>query len=160
MKFKNRWYNDTVRHEEVCKSNKKEDILDYLYRTKIVPYYCTYLLQMKETEYECEEYMQEIWLQICNLSEKKLQDLYFQGKTALTAYIAVLIRQNCKSQTSPAYCRVRKENKKYIHVNDREWELYDEYGEFPDYLKNGALRSIQEYDKDNNLDDFGGSCII
>lgn len=151
---KNIWYNKPIYHDTPLNGKDRDSIINYLYDTRIVPWYTTYLLQKKVDDVEVQEYMQEIWLQICNLSEEKLQDLLEQGKTALTAYIAVLIKQNCKSANSPAYCHIRKPEKRYVHIQDKDWKLYDEEGEFPDYLKNGALKAIEEYDNDKISVDY------
>lgn len=143
--IKNQWYGKLMYHHVPIHGNTREDILDYLLRTDIVNYYVTYCLQLPIDNEECQEYIQEIWLQICELKEEKLQDLLEQGKTALTAFIAVLIKQNCKSRTSPAYCKVRKPKKGHIHIQEREWNMYDEEGKWPDYLT--IVQTQFEYDQ-------------
>lgn len=77
-----------------------------------------------QTDEEYQEYIQEIWLQICEIQEDKLIDLYTENK--LKAYVSGLIHRNVKSNTSPAYTHIRKQNNKYIRKSDDDWEKYSD----------------------------------
>lgn len=105
----------------------REKILDELVKSGFIEWYTLQLMSktsgfILQTNKEYQEYIQEIWLQICEIQEDKLIDLYNENK--LKAYISGLIHRNVKSNTSPAYTHIRKQNNKYIRKSDEDWEKY------------------------------------
>ena len=107
----------------------KDKILDELVKSGFIEWYTLQLMSktsgfIMQTDEEYQEYIQEIWLQICEIQEDKLIDLYNDNK--LKAYVSGLIHRNVKSNTSPAYTHIRKQNNKYIRKSDDDWEKYSD----------------------------------
>ena len=107
----------------------REKILDELVKSCFIEWYTLQLMSktsgfIVQTDEEYQEYIQEIWLQICEIQEDKLIDLYNENK--LKAYVSGLIHRNVKSNTSPAYTHIRKQNNKYIRKSDDDWEKYSD----------------------------------
>ena len=107
----------------------REKILNELVKSCFIEWYTLQLMSktsgfIVQTDEEYQEYIQEIWLQICEIQEDKLIDLYNENK--LKAYISGLIHRNVKSNTSPAYTHIRKQNNKYIRKSDDDWEKYSD----------------------------------
>ena len=107
----------------------REKILDELVNSGFIEWYTLQLMSktsgfIVQTDEEYQEYIQEIWLQICEIQEDKLIDLYNENK--LKAYVSGLIHRNVKSNTSPAYTHIRKQNNKYIRKSDDDWEKYSD----------------------------------
>ena len=114
---------------ELLKYMNKEKILNELVNSCFIEWYTLQLMSktsgfILQTDEEYQEYIQEIWLQICEIQEDKLIDLYTENK--LKAYISGLIHRNVKSNTSPAYTHIRKQNNKYIRKSDDDWEKYSD----------------------------------
>lgn len=78
-----------------------------------------------------QEYIQEIWVQIAEIPQAKWDDLYDQGKAAITAFISALIHNNCISVKSKAYRHIRKPKLNEVRLSDLEWEALDEDGTLP-----------------------------
>lgn len=107
----------------------REKILNELVKSCFIEWYTLQLMSktsgfIVQTDEEYQEYIQEIWLQICEIQENKLIDLYNENK--LKAYVSGLIHRNVKSNTSPAYTHIRKQNNKYIRKSDDDWEKYSD----------------------------------
>ena len=107
----------------------REKILDELVKSGFIEWYTLQLMSktsgfIVQTDEEYQEYIQEIWLQICEIQEDKLIELYTENK--LKAYVSGLIHRNVKSNTSPAYTHIRKQNNKYIRKSDDDWEKYSD----------------------------------
>lgn len=116
----------------------RDNILDELVKSGFIEWYTLQLMSktsgfIVQTDEEYQEYIQEIWLQICEIQEDKLIDLYNENK--LKAYISGLIHRNVKSNTSPAYTHIRKQNNKYIRKSDDDWEKYSDTNDIS-YLNN------------------------
>lgn len=116
----------------------RDKILDELVKSGFIEWYTLQLMSktsgfIVQTDEEYQEYIQEIWLQICEIQEDKLIDLYNENK--LKAYISGLIHRNVKSNTSPAYTHIRKQNNKYIRKSDDDWEKYSDTNDIS-YLNN------------------------
>ena len=107
----------------------REKILNELVNSGFIEWYTLQLMSktsgfIVQTDEEYQEYIQETWLQICEIQEDKLIDLYKENK--LKAYVSGLIHRNVKSNTSPAYTHIRKQNNKYIRKSDDDWEKYSD----------------------------------
>lgn len=116
----------------------KDKILNELVKSGFIEWYTLQLMSktsgfIVQTDEEYQEYIQEIWLQICEIQEDKLIDLYNENK--LKAYVSGLIHRNVKSNTSPAYTHIRKQNNKYIRKSDDDWEKYSDTNDIS-YLNN------------------------
>ena len=116
----------------------RDSILDELVKSGFIEWYTLQLMSktsgfIVQTDEEYQEYIQEIWLQICEIQEDKLIDLYNENK--LKAYVSGLIHRNVKSNTSPAYTHIRKQNNKYIRKRDADWEKYSDTNDIS-YLNN------------------------
>lgn len=116
----------------------RDSILDELVKSGFIEWYTLQLMSktsgfIVQTDEEYQEYIQEIWLQICEIQDDKLIDLYNENK--LKAYVSGLIHRNVKSNTSPAYTHIRKQNNKYIRKSDDDWEKYSDTNDIS-YLNN------------------------
>lgn len=143
--YPNPYANFDVGYDSVpLKSMKRDDILTYLYNIRLIPWYVSYLLRQKHTNTEVQEYCSEIWIQICEKTQEAWDKL--KDKEEIIKFASKIILLNCKSKTSPAYYRVRKENEKYVHIRNKDWESFDEEGKLPDYLKDIENESVcKEY---------------
>lgn len=119
----------------------REGVLQYIADTEVVEQFTKGYLKKNLKDYLTEEYMQEIWVQICQLPEEKLKDLYWQGPVSLRAFIIQMIKQNCISIKSRAYYHVIVPTKNTYHFTD--WDNVQE-GETPflEVIRNNDLNDL------------------
>ena len=110
--------------------------MDYILRTDLVNWYTTYLMKKPITAELVQEYIQEIWVQIAEIPQTKWDDLYDQGKAAITAFVSALIHNNCISVNSKAFRHIRKPTLNEVRFTDVEWEALDEDGTIPPFINN------------------------
>lgn len=125
----------------------REKIMQYLIDTNLVEWYVTKLLKKRIEEYSVQEYIQECWLQILQIKDDMLKDLWYQGHPAVTAYVSSLIKQTVISVESPAYYRVFKANKRLIHVDTEVWDEVSSYETYPDAIKDILKNEENKIDK-------------
>lgn len=117
----------------------RDIILQELTHSGFIEWYTLQLMSrtsgfIERTDEEYQEYVQEIWLQICEIPEDKLVSLHLDKK--LKAFISGLIHRNVKSNTSPAYSHIRKQNNRYVRKTDDDWEKYSDTNDIS-YLRTG-----------------------
>lgn len=134
--YKNQYYAGGVDHNQVLKSANRDDVLDFIIRTDLVNWYTTFLLKEPITSDFVQDYIQEIWVQLSEISQEKWQDLYDQGKAAITAFVAGIIHNNCISVKSRAYYHIKKPTINEVHFTSDQWLAFDEDGSTPFTLQN------------------------
>lgn len=119
----------------------REGVLQYIVDTEVVEQFIPGYLKENMNTYKAQEYYQEIWVQICSLSDEKLKDLHNQGPVSLRAFIITLVKQNCISKNSRAYYHVVVPNKKTFHFTDWDGLTEDEVP-FLDTVRNNDLNDL------------------
>lgn len=108
----------------------KEQILNELYLCEFVEKYTRE--KLKQQEY-LEDYIQEVWLILCQIPEEKLQKLYTQENTinGVRRFAAGVICRTVASQTSDAYYRLVKRDVRNLTrkiANDSKMKYDEETG--------------------------------
>ena len=100
--------------------------LKYLYESGFVQFYTKKLLYREDINDLYEDYLQEVWLQICEISEKKWKELYNKRPNQdefydIRNWLSVLIRNTVVSTTSEAYRKLKKQTTVSKQLDDGEW---------------------------------------
>ena len=106
----------------------REKVLKYLYDCGYVKYFVKKLLYPEDIEDLYEDYLQEVWLQICEIPEEKWLELYNRRDNQdefydIRNWVSVLIRNTVRSTTSSAYRKLKKQNTVAQNLNDDDWEF-------------------------------------
>lgn len=112
----------------------REELINYIINTNLVEWYTCKLFKKTVDDYYVQEYIQEIWVQILQLSDDKLRQLWNQGYPAVTAFISTIIKNNVISVKSPSYMHIKNHLDKYIHVDNDVWDEMTEF-DTPDIVK-------------------------
>ena len=125
--MKNNYYEFKVLSADLpLKSDKKDDIIQWIYDIHIVEWYTTYLLKKTMENEEVQDKIQEIYLMICEVPQKRWNELYSQGKFAISGYVTGIIHQQLISKTSKIYKKYGKYNDTFQTKDDVFWQTYDE----------------------------------
>lgn len=107
----------------------RDKVLDYLYRCGFVHNYVKKLLFSSDIENLYEDYLQETWLQICEVNENKWKELMNNNDNTkhdmyytVRNWISMLIRNTVRSTTSTAFRRLKKQATITQQCNDDEWK--------------------------------------
>lgn len=108
----------------------RDEILKELHDTEFVEKYTRE--KLKQQEY-LDDYIQEVWLILCQLPEEKLQELYAQEGTinGVRRFAAGVICRTVASQTSDAYYRLVKRDVRNLTRkinNDKKMKFDEETG--------------------------------
>ena len=108
----------------------RDEILQELYDCEFVEKYTRE--KCKQQEY-LEDYIQEVWVIICQIPEEKLQELYMQENNinGVRRFVAGIICRTVASQTSEAYYKLIKRDAKNISIkinSDRRMKFDEEKG--------------------------------
>lgn len=125
--MKNNYYEFKVLSADLpLKSDKKDDIIQWIYDIHIVEWYTTYLLKKTMEDEEVQDKIQEIYLMICEVPQKRWNELYSQGRFAISGYVTGIIHQQLISKTSKIYKKYGKYNETFQTKDDIFWATYDE----------------------------------
>ena len=125
--MKNNYYEFKVLSADLpLKSDKKDDIIQWIYDIHIVEWYTTYLLKKSMEDEEVQDKIQEIYLMICEVPQKRWNELYSQGRFAVSGYVTGIIYQQLISKTSKIYKKYGKYNDTFQTKDDVFWTTYDE----------------------------------
>lgn len=96
----------------------RDEILQYLYDLNFIDGYTRQLANGSDWRI-IDDILQEIWLQLCEVSNEKWQALLDQGTRkdkfkALRGYVSGLIYRNVKSVNSRVYSRLKRHTKKEV----------------------------------------------
>ena len=94
FKVKNKYYNEWVHTADLdLQDGSRDSILTWVYKTNLVPWYATYILQKPYEDDLVQDLIGELYLIICEIKEEKWNELYQQGKFAISGYVTGIIKQ-------------------------------------------------------------------
>lgn len=127
MKKKNKYYNEYVLTEQIpLKSSKRDDVLQWIYNIHVVEWCVTYLLKKPIDSEDTEDKIQDIYLFLAEKPQELWDELFAQGKYAISAYVAGLVHKQIKSSTSSIYNTYTKHKQIETIQDDLFWENYAE----------------------------------
>jgi hypothetical protein len=105
----------------------RDKVLKYLYESNFVTSYTKKLVYPSDKENLQDDFIQEVWLQLCEIPEKKWEELYNRRTNQDEFYdvrnwVSVLIRNTVVSTTSSAYRKLKKQNTVAKQLSDNEWQ--------------------------------------
>ena len=74
-----------------------------------------------------DDYIQECWVQMLQVPEDKIVELYRSGKGRFTNYIKMLIMNNIHSNSSILYKHIRMARSKEVYLDDNQWCDFTEH---------------------------------
>ena len=101
-------------------------VLKYLYESGFVQFYTKKLLYREDINDLYEDYLQEVWLQICEIPEKKWEELYNKRDNQdefydIRNFVSVVIRNTVISTTSAAFRKLKKQSTVSKQLDDGGW---------------------------------------
>lgn len=94
----------------------RDETINYLIDLQFVEKYTTKLIGHVD-----EDIIQDLWVQILEISDGKWELLWAQGDSAPIAFVSGLIYRNVKSYTSPVYYKYKKYKNFENTKTDQEW---------------------------------------
>lgn len=106
----------------------RDEVLNYLLSTNLVDNYIKKIAFSNDYE-QIEDITQEIWLQICEVSEEKWEQLLNQGTekdkfTKCRAFTSGLIHRNIRSTNSKVWYKLKKHTEREILKDSEIWNGY------------------------------------
>ena len=106
----------------------REKVLKYLYDSNFVKYFVKKLMYPEEIEDLYEDFLQEVYFQLCEVPEEKWLELYNRRDNQdefydIRNWVSVLIRNTVRSTTSSAYRKLKKQSTVAQNLNDDDWEI-------------------------------------
>ena len=104
----------------------RDIILDYLIKSNFVESYTKKLVYPSDKADLQDDFIQEVWLQICEIPEKKWEEITRNNTNpdqmyGVRNFVSVVIRNTVVSTTSSAYRKLKKQNTVAKQLNDSEW---------------------------------------
>ncbi|MBO7226544.1 MAG: hypothetical protein J6V33_03055 [Bacteroidales bacterium] len=104
----------------------KNQIITELYNTQFVDKYCRQIFK-NTNEINIEDVVQHCWLQICEIDEKKLINIYNKKQIdGVRQFVSGIINRQCNSVRSSLYYTYVKKNVKNIMIhrlnNNEKWD--------------------------------------
>ena len=105
----------------------RDKVLKYLYESGFVQFYTKKLLYREDINDLYEDYLQEVWLQICEIPEKKWEEIMRNNTNqdqmyGVRNFVSVVIRNTVVSTTSAAFRKLKKQNTVAKQMTDGEWQ--------------------------------------
>lgn len=105
----------------------RDIILNYLIKSNFVESYTKKLVYPSDKADLQDDFLQEVWLQICEISEKKWEEITRNNTNpdqmyGVRNFVSVVIRNTIISTTSAAYRKLKKQNTVAKQLNDRDWQ--------------------------------------
>lgn len=106
----------------------RDEILDYLIKSKFVESYTKKLVYPSDKDNLQDDYISEVWLQLCEVSESKWQEIMNNNKNSDPMYgvrnfVSVIIKNTVRSTTSAAYRKLKKQSTVAQNLSDDDWEI-------------------------------------
>ena len=106
----------------------REKVLKYLYDSNFVKYFVKKLMYSEDIEDLYEDFLQEVYFQLCEVSEEKWLELYNRRDNQdefydIRNWVSVLIRNTVRSTTSSAYRKLKKQSTVTQNLSDDDWEI-------------------------------------
>ena len=98
----------------------RKRILDWMATTGYIENFTRSKIHALDRDYT-EDYISDIWLQICEIPEEKLVEIYRSGKGRFTNYLKGLIMNNIRSVESNLYKRIKKPRVNEVYLTDYQW---------------------------------------
>lgn len=125
-KPKNKFYDKPVLTEDLPLSKGDRDtIIQWIYDIHIVEWYSTYLLK-KRIDDDLADKIQEIYLILCEIPQDKWDELFEQGRFAISAYVTGVIHQQLYSTTSSIWYKYGKHDTTELTQDELFWEKYND----------------------------------
>ena len=104
----------------------RDIILDYLIKSNFVEAYTKKLVYPSDKADLQDDFISEVWLQICEIPEKKWEEIMRNNTNpdqmyGVRNFVSVVIRNTVISTTSSAYRKLKKQNTVAKQLNDSEW---------------------------------------
>lgn len=105
----------------------RDIILNYLIKSNFVESYTKKLVYPSDKADLQDDFLQEVWLQICEIPEKKWEEITRNNTNpdqmyGVRNFVSVVIRNTIISTTSAAYRKLKKQNTVAKQLNDRDWQ--------------------------------------
>ena len=105
----------------------RDKVLDYLIKSNFVTSYTKKLVFPSDKENLQDDFISEVWLQICEIPEKKWEELYNKRPNQdefydIRNWLSVLIRNTVVSTTSAAYRKLKKTQTVSKQLDEKEWQ--------------------------------------
>lgn len=98
----------------------KDRIMEWMADTNYIEGFIYKKIHSLDKEY-VEDYIQEVWVQILELDEDKIVEIYKSGKGRFTNYIKALIMNNIRSTCSYLYKNIRQPRLHEVYLTDEQW---------------------------------------
>ena len=110
------------------KDGNRETIMQWLYDINLVEWYVTFLMHKTTDESIVKDYIQEMWVEIGEIPQKRWDDLYRQGYLAVASFVTGVIHQQIVSKNSHLYQKYGKYKAFNVTQDEEFWKrIYDEY---------------------------------
>ena len=108
----------------------RDIILDYLIKSNFVESYTKKLVYPSDKADLQDDFLQEVWLQICEIPEKKWKEIMKNNTNSDQMYgvrnfVSVVIRNTVISTTSSAFRKLKKQSTVSKQLNDLEWQYLE-----------------------------------
>ena len=108
----------------------RNEVLQYIFDLQFVQNYTRKLANSDDWDL-IEDIIQDIFLQLCEVSEEKWQNLLNQGTKndsfkAVRGYVSGLVYRNVKSKNSKVYYHLKKHSEREIPMGDT-YVNYEQY---------------------------------
>ena len=108
----------------------RDVILDYLIKSNFVESYTKKLVYPSDKADLQDDFLQEVWLQICEIPEKKWKEIMKNNTNSDQMYgvrnfVSVVIRNTVVSVTSSAFRKLKKQSTVAKQLNDNEWQYLE-----------------------------------
>jgi hypothetical protein len=105
----------------------RDIILDYLIKSNFVESYTKKLVYPSDKENLQDDFIQEVWLQICEIPEEKWTELYNRRPNQdefydIRNWVSVVIRNTVVSTTSAAFRKLKKQSTVSKQLDSKEWQ--------------------------------------
>ena len=106
----------------------RDEILDYLIKSKFVESYTKKLVYPSDKDNLQDDYISEVWLQLCEIKDEKWQEIMNNNKNSDPMYgvrnfVSVIIKNTVRSVTSSAYRKLKKQSTVAQNLNEEEWDF-------------------------------------
>ena len=108
----------------------RDKVLKYLIESNFVESYTKKLVYPSDKENLQDDFIQEVWLQICEIPEKKWEEITRNNTNpdqmyGVRNFVSVVIRNTVISTTSAAFRKLKKQNTVSKQLNDNEWQYLE-----------------------------------
>lgn len=126
--MKNNYYKHKVLLSQTpLVDGNRDTIVKWIYDVHVVEWYATYLThQTLEGNENLRDKIQEIYLMICEIPQKKWDKIYAQGFYAISAYVTGIVHQQLVSDSSVCYRKYNLYETKNKIMTEDFWRNYDE----------------------------------